>query len=204
VRRVAFLLVVRRRRVSVRGETGRVRGERPFAARLASVRKMAEKSDHALTEAEAAVLDAATEDANAAAGATAGEISATRGGWIGGRKIGAAAGRFGARFLKPMTVETTVEVPGDPDTARERARALIAGSGEVIDDPNESDDGSVWGIVPSGLKNRSPALARVPAEAAGSGTSRVHIRATGKEGLIKQGVGAEAADRLAAAISHRP
>jgi hypothetical protein len=32
---------------------------------------MAEKSDHALTEAEAAVLDAATEDANAAAGATA-------------------------------------------------------------------------------------------------------------------------------------
>jgi hypothetical protein len=50
----------------------------------------------------------------------------------------------------------------------------------------------------------SPALARVQAEAAGSGTSRVHIRATGKEGLIKQGVGAEAADRIAEAISHDP
>jgi hypothetical protein len=165
---------------------------------------MAEKRDHALTEAEAAVLDAATEDATAEAGARGGEMAATSGGWFGGRKAGALGGRLGARFLKPQTAQTTVEVQCDPDTARERARALIAGSGEVIDDPNAFGDGSVWGIVPSGLKNMAPALVRVQAEAAGSGTSRVHIRATGKEGLIKQGVGAEAADRIAEAISHDP
>ena len=165
---------------------------------------MSEKSDHALTEAEAAVLDAATEDATTEAGARGGEIAATRGGWFGGRKLGAAGGRFGARLLKPQTAETTVEVQCDPDTARERARALIAGSGEVIDDPNAFGDGSVWGIVPSGLKNMSPALVRVQAEAAESGKSRVHVRATGKEPLIKQRIGAEAADRIAEAISHHP
>jgi hypothetical protein len=169
---------------------------------------MAEKSDRALTEAEAAVLDAATEGATAEAAARGGEIAARTGGWFYSRKLGAWAGRFGARFgrrfLKPQTAETTVEVPCDPDTARERARALIAGSGEVIDDPNESGDGSVWGIVPSGLENMAPALVQVQAEVASSGTSRVHIRATGKEGLIKLGVGAEAADRIAEAISHDP
>jgi hypothetical protein len=74
----------------------------------------------------------------------------------------------------------------------------------VIEDPNASDDGSVWGIVASGAMNLAPALVRVQAEAAGSGMSRVHIRATGKEGLIKQGIGAKAADRIAEAISQSP
>jgi hypothetical protein len=173
---------------------------------------MAEKSDHAMTEAEAAVLDAATEDATAAAGAAGGAIgggigagrAGAAGGAAGGRKGGASGGRFGARFLKPRTVETTVEVPCAPDTARERAGALIARSGRVIEDPNESDDGSVWGIVASGAMNLAPALVRVQAEAAGPGKSRVHIRATGKEGLIKQRIGAKAADRIAEAISQSP
>jgi hypothetical protein len=166
---------------------------------------MAEKIHHELTDAEAAVLDAATEDATAEAGARGGEIAATRGGWFGGRKLAAwGGGRFGARFLKPQTAETTFEVQCDPDTARERSRALIAGSGGVIDDPNAFGDGSVWGIVPSGAKNMAPALVRVQAEAAESGKSRVHVRATGKEGLIKQRIGAKAADRIAEAISRGP
>jgi hypothetical protein len=174
---------------------------------------MAEKSDYKLTEAEAAVLDAATGDATAAAGAAGGAIGGAIGGGIGaggagaaggaagGRSGGASGGRFGARFLKPQTAETAVEVPCAPDTARERAGEAIARSGEVIEDPNDSADGSVWGIVASGAMDMVPALIRVQAEAAGPGESRVHIRATGKEGLIKQRIGAKAADRIAEAIS---
>ena len=166
-----------------------------------------------MTEAEAAVLDAATADANASAGAAGGAIGGAIGGWLGaggpgavggragGRTGGGAGGRFGARFLKPMTAETTVEVACAPDTARERARALIAGSGRVIEDPNGADDGSVWGIVASGAMNLVPALVWVQAEAAGRGGSRVHVRATGKEGLIKQRIAAKAVDRIAEAIS---
>ena len=169
---------------------------------------MAKTSDHAMTAAEAAALDAATGDAVAAAGAAGGAIGGAIGGGIGAGRMGAVGGasgaRFGARFLKPRTVEITVEVPCAPDTVRERATALIADSGRLIDDPNESDDGSVWGIVASGAMNMMPALVRVQAEAAGPGQSRVHIRATGKEGLIKQRIGAKAADRIAKAISQTP
>jgi hypothetical protein len=177
---------------------------------------MAQKVDYALTEAEAAALDAATGDATAEAGARGGAIGGAIGGRIGagpagalggaagGRKGGASGGRFGARFLKPKTAESIVEVACDPDAARERARVAIARSGGVIEDPNESGDGSVWGIVASGAMNMVPALVRVQAEAAGSGRSRVHVRATGKEGLIKQRIGANAADRIAEAISQSP
>jgi hypothetical protein len=196
-------------------DTGARIGASALALTRRAAARMAEKSDHAMTEAEAAVLDAATADATAAAGAAGGALGGAIGGRIGagpagavggaagGRKGGASGGRFGARFLKPMTVETTVEVPCAPDTARECARALIAGSGRVIEDPNESDDGSVWGIVASGAMDLVPALVRVQAEAVGPATSRVHIRATGKEGLIKQGIAAKAADRIAEAISVR-
>jgi hypothetical protein len=52
--------------------------------------------------------------------------------------------------------------------------------------------------------NMVPALVRIQAEAAGSGKSRVHVRATGKDGLIKQRIGAKAADRIAEAISQSP
>lgn len=177
---------------------------------------MAEKADYALTDAEAAVLDAATEDATAEAGARGGALGGAIGGRIGagrtgalagaagGRKGGRSGGRFGARFLKPKTAETIVEVPCDPDTARQRARVVIARSGGAIEDPNESDDGAVWGIVRSGAMNMVPALVRIQAEAAGSGKSRVHVHATGKDGLIKQRIGAKAADRIAEAISQSP
>jgi hypothetical protein len=71
----------------------------------------------------------------------------------------------------------------------------------MVEDPNRSDDGSVWGIVASGAMDMAPALVRVQAEPAESGKSRVHIRATGKEGLIKQRIGAKAADRIAEGLS---
>ena len=71
----------------------------------------------------------------------------------------------------------------------------------MIEDPNDSADGSVWGIVASGAMNMAPALVRVHVDAADPGKSRVRVRATGKEGLIKQKIGGKAADRLAEAIS---
>jgi hypothetical protein len=166
---------------------------------------MAEKTEHELTAAEAELLKAVSEDAFAAAGGLGGSIGGALGGRgageAGGRKGGASGGRFGARFTKARTAETSIEVSHDPDVARERARAAIAATGEVIEDPNGADDGSVWGIVASGAMNMAPALLRVQAQAIGPGRSRVHVRATGREGLIKQRIGAKAADRIAEAVS---
>ncbi len=174
---------------------------------------VAEEADYELTGAESTLLMAATQDAAAAAGALGGSLGGAIGGGIGGglagaaggraggRKGGAFGGRLGARFLKAQTATATVEVSHDPEAARERARGVIAESGAVIEDPNAAGDGSVWGFVGSGAMNMAPALVRVHFEPSASGGSRVQVRATGQEGLVKQKIGAGAADRIAEAIS---
>jgi hypothetical protein len=173
---------------------------------------IAVKSDYTLSTAEEAVLKAATEEALAAAGGRGGAVGGAVGGAIGGGAAGAAGGaaggragggsggRFGARCTKPHTAETTIETPQLPETVRLRARVAIAETGTVIDDPNAANDGSVWGLVRSGVKGMMPALVRVQIEATDGGAV-VHIRATGREGLIKQKIAATAADRTAELIS---
>ena len=71
----------------------------------------------------------------------------------------------------------------------------------MLDDPNAAGDESVWGLVPSGVKDMAPALVCVQVDAADGG-SLVHVRATGREGLIKQRIGAKAADRIVDALQH--
>ena len=110
-------------------------GPKPSAL---AFRRVAEKVDYKLTDAEAAVLDAATEGATAAAGAAGGAIgggigaggAGAAGGAAGGRKGGASGGRFGARLLKPVTAETAVEAPCAPDTLASVRERRSAGAGE--------------------------------------------------------------------------
>ena len=142
---------------------------------------------------------AATKDACAIAGAMGGGLGTPRGG-LGAESGGAAGGRFGARFTRPRTAATVLEVEQDVEVVRERARRAIAEQGAVIDDPNGAGDGALWGIVASGSFDMVPALVRVTVEVGAAGGARVHVRATGREGLIKQRIGAKAVDRLRAAI----
>lgn len=170
--------------------------------RYANMPSMAERIEYALTEAESALLMDATKDAMAAAGALGGSLS---GDTFFAARGGAAGGRFGARFTRPRTAAAVVAVPHDAQTVRERARTNISQTGVVIDDPNAAGDGSVWGVVGSGVWNMAPALLRVHAETTASGGSRVHVRAIGREGLIKQAIAAKAVDRICEAIArHAP
>jgi hypothetical protein len=169
-------------------------------------------TDYELTEAEAAVLKAVTQERLAELGGRGGAVGGQIGGGLaagvpgatGGRAGGASGGSLGGRLgtllTRPRTFEVTVEVPSDPAAVRERAAAAIAAKGAEIDDPNAAGDGSLWGIVASGTSDLVPALVRVQIDAAGSGGSRVHVRATGREGLIKQRIGAKAAERIVNAL----
>lgn len=53
----------------------------------------------------------------------------------------------------------------------------------------------------SGVWDMSPALVRVQIEPAAAGGARVSVRATGREGLIKQAIGGKAVDRICEAIA---
>lgn len=140
----------------------------------------------------------------AAAGALGGSLGNEVGSALAARG-GAAGGRFGARFTRPRSAATVVELSRDPEAVREQARAQIADTGVVIDDPNAADDGSVWGLVGSGAWNMAPALVRVDVEPTAAGGSRVRVRATGQEGLIKQRIAAKAVDRICDAVArHAP
>ncbi|MCA1699781.1 MAG: hypothetical protein LC790_13105 [Actinobacteria bacterium] len=165
---------------------------------------MAQRTEYDMTPAESALLMAATKDAMAAAGTLGGSLSnevgsafATRG--------GAAGGRFGARFTRPHSAATVVELSRDAQAVREQARTQIADTGVEIDDPNAAGDGSVWGVVGSGVWNMAPALVRVDVEPTAAGGCRVRVRATGREGLIKQQIAAKAVDRIRDAVArHAP
>ncbi len=152
-----------------------------------------------LTEREAAVLLAATKDALARAGAMGGSVGMPFGS-LGAERAGAVGGRFGARFTRPRTVVRTLEVEHGVGVVRDSARRAIAAHGAEIADPNGGGDGAVWGIVASGSFDMVPALVRVATEPRATGGSRVHLRATGREGLIKQRIAEKAIERLGAAI----
>lgn len=158
---------------------------------------MADKVDHQLTEAEAALLLAATQDAMAAAGGLGGGIGAGRAGAAGGSR----GGRFGAKLTKPSTSVATVVTAQHADVVRAAVHQAIGEHGTVIPDPNQAGDGSIWGIVASGAMNMVPALVRVDVEPAADGAAtQVRVRATGREGLIKQKIAGKAVDRIAGRI----
>lgn len=163
---------------------------------------MADTAGYEPTAREAAVLAAAMREWMAAAGELGGKIAADITGLRepASRKGGAAGGRWGARFTRSCSAEALVEVSQEAAVVRERGEACISAEGTVIEDPNGTGDESIWGLVGSGVMNMVPALVRVDVEAIGSGTSRVHVRATGREGLIRQQVAAKAVDRIAEAI----
>jgi hypothetical protein len=166
---------------------------------------MAERVEYDMTQAESELLMAATKDAMGAAGALGGSLGSEVGHSSAGARGGAAGGRFGARFTRPRTAARVVELSQPPDAVRERARAAITQRGVVIDDPNGSGDSAVWGLVRSGVGDMMPALVRVQIEPTAAGGARVHVRATGREGLIKQAIGGRAVDRICEAIArHAP
>ena len=153
-----------------------------------------------LTDAESALLMAVTKDTMAAAGALGAALNGEVGSTFVAR-AGAAGGRFGARLTRPRTAASLVEVQHEAEMVRARARAEIAGTGVVIDDPNAAGDGSIWGVVGSGALDMAPALVRVHVEPMAAGRSRVQVRATGREGLIKQRIAAKAVVRICGALA---
>ncbi len=156
-----------------------------------SVYEMAEMIEYELSAAEATQLDLISGDAVAS---------------LATRRSGALGARFGMRakaasvaFTAVHSASATVDVPHDTRFARQQAMEAIAEFGHVIPDPNGTKDGSVWGIVRSGLMNMVPALVRVDIEPSAGG-SIARVVAMGREGLIKQRIGAKAADRIGIAM----
>lgn len=162
---------------------------------------MAERVEYELTEPEADQLLEATREYVGLAGEVGGIVGSQPGWAAENAKVGSASARFSVRFTtRPRSAAATVDLPYAPPQAHERARACLEQTGFPIEDPNGAGDGSLWAVLPSGTGGTMPALVRVDVQPAGAG-SRVVVRATGREGLIKQGIASKAVDRVIAAVS---
>jgi hypothetical protein len=175
---------------------------------------MADPIDYEQTEAEAAVLRSAAEEAMSRAGATGGAlggllggaagggVAGGAGGSAGGARGGASGGRLGVKLTRVHTAGEEVQTDLAPDAAAARVRESIAEHGTEIEDPNAAGDSSVWALVGAGAMNMNVALVRVVVEPSGGGSS-VDLRASAREGRIgRKNTGAMAIERIAAALTN--
>ena len=170
---------------------------------------MPDPIDYEQTEAEAALLRGAAEDAMGRAGAAGGAlgglvggaagggVAGGAGGSVGAARGGARGGRLGVRLTRVHTAGEEFETELAPDAVAARVRESIAEHGTEIEDPNAAGDSSIWALVAAGSMNMNVALVRVAVEPSGKGSS-VSMRASAHEGRIgRKNTGATAIERMA-------
>ncbi len=131
-------------------------------------------------------------------GALGGALAGGLGGALGG---GIGAGLV-ARMLPNDTLGLDVEVGATPDHALKTSFRILRQEGRAIEGTEPpSDLPTLYAIIGSGIGNLNPALVRVEITPVSEDRTKISIRGTAKEGLIKQRAGEKAARRIAALLS---
>lgn len=145
-----------------------------------------------------------------------GSVSGSIGGRIGGGAAGAAGGALGgrlgaewaARYLSNETYEASVDVTGDPADAVMRCFEALLSVGSITEPADGPADGvehpRLVAVVGAGFFNMNPALVEVDVEPTAADGSRVTVRATAKEGLIKQRTAEKAVRRVVDRLADTP
>jgi hypothetical protein len=140
-------------------------------------------------------------DLGADAGAFGGRLGAGLAGMLGGRRGGERGATRAAQRLREDRCELSIELDMAPEEVLSMAAQVLAHEGSVLDDELPSlEHAEVWGLVGVGVGSLNPAVVRVAAIPAGEGASRAVVRATAKEGLIRQSGGQKAAARVRDAL----
>lgn len=125
-------------------------------------------------------------------GALAGAV-----GGLGSALGGGMGAGLAARLLPEDTFEIISEFNASPSDVLEMAFRILSQAGRItegIDPP--SDLPTVYAVVGSGFWNLNPTLVRVEIAPTSDNSTKVAVRGTAKEGLIKQRAGEKAAKRI--------
>lgn len=127
------------------------------------------------------------------------EILARELGKLGAMHIAVSSGaQFVARQLADDIFEITLELAAPPDSVLQTACTILEQHGTIIEDAKEpSDLPGLQAIIGAGFFNLNPTLVSVEVAPLTAGATRVMVRGTAKEGLIKQHAGEQAARRVA-------
>lgn len=140
-----------------------------------------------------------------------GRNSGALGGLAGAGLAGAAGGGLGggtgaawaARRLPSRGAEVTVEVPMNPRAALTAAFRALSTVGEIVADEVTPDEPVLRAVVGAGTLGLNPAVIELSVEAISEAEAKITVRATAKEGLIKQHTAEKALQRVLAAAGWR-
>jgi len=155
------------------------------------------------------ILEAELAKLGAAGGAVGGAIGSAAGAAISdapyfgtGAASGAAGGAVGAKLggklMKDTAEEGTVELNEPADAALRRVVQVLSEAGEIH--PSDTEAPGVRAVVGSGFLEMNPAVIDATVEPVDDKRTRVKLRASAKEGLIKQGTAQKAIEKVASAL----
>lgn len=121
-------------------------------------------------------------------------------------KLGASGGAIGGcladaslstRHLPDNRCELTIEINDAASIVLKTAITILSKEGRIINElEQDSDLTTVFAMIGSGVFQLTPALVKVEIIPVTDNSSKVSIRGTAKEGLIKQRAGEKAARRI--------
>jgi hypothetical protein len=150
---------------------------------------------------ERQILVRALGELGADAGAFGGRLGAGLAGMLGGRRGGERGATRAAQRLREDRCELSIDLAMRPEEVLNIAAQVLAHEGSLLDDELPAlEHAEVWGLVGVGAGGLNPAVVRVAAIPAAGGGSTTFVRATAKEGLIKQRGGQKAAARVRDAL----
>lgn len=122
----------------------------------------------------------------------------SRGSALEGGPIAALA----ASRLPDNTVELDLEINAPPSDVLRTAFSILSQQGKITEGVGPTSDWpTVYAVVGSGFLNLYPAWVRVEIVPVSESSTKVSVRGTATEGLIKQQAGEKAAKRIAALLN---
>jgi hypothetical protein len=118
------------------------------------------------------------------------------GGVVARGPMGAASVKWVARRLSSSSAEGTLEVPMNAREALGQAFKALTELGEILPDEIEHAAPALRAVVGSGALGMNPAVVDLSVEPVTESLAKVTIRATAKEGLIKQHTAEKAVKRV--------
>jgi hypothetical protein len=118
------------------------------------------------------------------------------GGVVARGPMGAASVKWVARRLSSSSAEGTLEVPMNAREALGQAFKALTELGEILPDEIEHAAPALRAVVGSGALGMNPAVVDLSVEPVTESLAKVTIRATAKEGLIKQHTAEKAIKRV--------
>jgi hypothetical protein len=116
---------------------------------------------------------------------------------LGGALEGGPVAALAASMLPDNTFELNTEISAPPSDVLKKAFSILRQLGRITEGVGPpSDLPTVYAVVGSGFWNLNPAWVRIEIVPISKNLTKVSVRGTAKEGLIKQRAGEKAAKRI--------